>query len=264
MVKSWFVLALALVSAPSFAQSAMITIFAPEPASPRASTSDLAQEFESLGSIQSEVGYVDPPPPPFVNPLDLDVPDWMRGSRSAEMFADYRLARSGCGSRDYYLFPGIGADSQRRRAIYFDRMARIACEEGVSVRLLDALIVQESRYNPSARSHAGAMGLTQLMPGTARMLGVNQPFDPEQNMRGGAQYLREQLDRFGSVRLALGAYNAGPGRIEQYNGLPPFRETRNYVRTILSSLSDVETRLSAASVIEQTAIPVRAVRLSAY
>ncbi|MEL6959704.1 MAG: lytic transglycosylase domain-containing protein [Pseudomonadota bacterium] len=93
------------------------------------------------------------------------------------------------------------------------------------------LVQQESAWNPNAVSHAGALGLAQLMPATARYLRVN-PNDPYQNLDGGARYLREQYDTFGSWRLALAAYNAGPGAVEQYGGVPPYRETQNYVRVI--------------------------------
>ena len=96
------------------------------------------------------------------------------------------------------------------------------------------LVQQESGWNPQARSVKGAMGLAQLMPQTARELGVN-PSDPAQNLEGGARYLRQQYDTFGSWRLALAAYNAGPGAVQRYDGIPPFKETRNYVRIIMGS-----------------------------
>ncbi|OSP55625.1 lytic transglycosylase [Pseudoruegeria sp. SK021] len=94
------------------------------------------------------------------------------------------------------------------------------------------LVQQESGWNPTAVSPKGAMGLAQLMPDTARMLGVD-PSDPEQNLLGGARYLRQQYDKFGSWQLALAAYNAGPGAVQKHNGVPPYRETQNYVRAIL-------------------------------
>jgi soluble lytic murein transglycosylase-like protein len=96
------------------------------------------------------------------------------------------------------------------------------------------LVQQESGWNPSAVSHAGATGLAQLMPGTARKLGVNI-HDPHQNLEGGARYLRMMYNQFGSWRLALAAYNAGPGAVQKHSGIPPFAETRNYVRVILGS-----------------------------
>ena len=99
-------------------------------------------------------------------------------------------------------------------------------------RLFTALINQESRFNPRAVSPKGAQGLGQLMPATARGLGVQDPFDPAENLNGAARYLTKQLDTFGSVSLALAAYNAGPSRVEQYGGVPPFKETQNYVRII--------------------------------
>ena len=103
---------------------------------------------------------------------------------------------------------------------------------GVPADLYLRLIRQESGFNPNASSSAGAQGLAQLMPGTADYLGVDSS-DPEQNLEGGARYLREQYDRFGNWRLALAAYNAGPGAVEKYNGVPPYKETTEYVSKIL-------------------------------
>ncbi len=94
------------------------------------------------------------------------------------------------------------------------------------------LVQQESGWRDDARSHKGAIGLAQLMPQTARVLGVD-PHDPHQNLDGGARYLAAQYRLFGSWRLALAAYNAGPGAVEKHGGIPPFRETRNYVKVIL-------------------------------
>lgn len=94
------------------------------------------------------------------------------------------------------------------------------------------LVKAESNFDPDARSHKGAIGLAQLMPGTAGMLRVD-PFDPEQNLDGGARYLRMMREKFGSWRLALAAYNAGPGAVETHGGVPPYAETRNYLKVIL-------------------------------
>ncbi len=109
---------------------------------------------------------------------------------------------------------------------------RIAREEGVNENEFLALVYQESRFNPCAKSGAGAIGLAQLMPGTADDLGVN-PHNIEQNLRGGARYYKQQLKRFnGNVNLALAAYNSGPGNVQKYRGIPPFKETQGYVANI--------------------------------
>ena len=108
-----------------------------------------------------------------------------------------------------------------------------AARYGIDPALLKGLIRQESGFDPSARSGAGAVGLTQLMPGTAAALGVD-PTDPAQAIDGGARYLKQQLDRFGGdAAKALAAYNAGPGAVAKYGGVPPFAETHNYVQKVL-------------------------------
>lgn len=119
---------------------------------------------------------------------------------------------------------------------YLPIAKEMARKHGIPENLFLRLVQQESAWKPRARSHKGAIGLAQLMPGTARKLGVN-PHDPRQNLEGGARYLKRMYNKFGSWKLALAAYNAGPGAVEKYNGIPPYKETKNYVRKILGSYS---------------------------
>ena len=117
------------------------------------------------------------------------------------------------------------------------RVALLAAKYDISPQLLEALVWQESRWHTNAVSSAGARGLAQLMPGTARQLGVNS-HDPNANLEGGARYLRQQLDAFGGdLEKALAAYNAGPGRVTRAGGIPAIRETQLYVAAILGRLS---------------------------
>jgi soluble lytic murein transglycosylase-like protein len=117
---------------------------------------------------------------------------------------------------------------------YGEIIAALSQTHGVDPMLVRALIQVESNYKPQARSPRGAMGLMQLMPSTAREYKVRNPFDPKANIEAGIKHLKALIDRFGVVEKALAAYNAGEGAVQRFNGIPPYRETRNYVSKILS------------------------------
>ncbi len=202
----------------------------------------------------------------------IDVPMWMRTGKAA---GASRIAWPG-GNRSFDetcappLFRprrDLGFRTEQRRAALYPLVSAIACEHGLPVGLFDALIAQESRYRLDALSPAGAMGLAQLMPDTARYLRVHNPWDAIDNLRGGARYLREQLDEFGRVDLALAAYNAGPGRVRARRRVPRITETIDYVSKITAAWSRLmshETTMINAGTPAQRPGPLRQTAVLTY
>jgi len=133
---------------------------------------------------------------------------------------------------------------------YGAQITAAAKKYGLDPALLAGLVKQESGFNPNAGSPAGARGLTQLMPGTAAGLGVTNVLDPAQSLDGGAKYLRQQLDAFGGdVARALAAYNAGPGAVQRYGGVPPYAETQNYVRVVQANAAAYRAAAPSPSIL---------------
>jgi soluble lytic murein transglycosylase-like protein len=139
-------------------------------------------------------------------------------------------------SPDYGNCPADWSDDPLPRGIPFSSEIRSAARAAnLNPRLLAALVKSESNFDPTAVSRAGAKGLTQLMPSAAADHGVADVFDPAANLAGGASHLRAQIDRFGEIQLALAAYNAGATTVKRHGGVPPYKETQDYVRRVLES-----------------------------
>jgi soluble lytic murein transglycosylase-like protein len=136
------------------------------------------------------------------------------------------------------LIPDLDPSSLQQ-VPYGDLIDSIARSEGVDATLVRALIRVESAFNAVARSRKGAMGLMQLMPATARQYAINNPYDPKSNIEGGVRHLKSLLSRF-DVKLALAAYNAGEGAVQKFQGIPPYRETREYVAKIMKLIGGVQ------------------------
>jgi soluble lytic murein transglycosylase-like protein len=143
-------------------------------------------------------------------------------------------APAGDATRTLSAAPAAPGTSELPASVpYGDEITAAAKRHGLDPALLAGLIRQESGFNPNAGSSAGAQGLTQLMPGTAAGLGVTDSLDPAQAIEGGAEYLAEQLEAFGGdVARGLAAYNAGPGAVQRFGGVPPYAETQDYVRKV--------------------------------
>ena len=171
-----------------------------------------------LGELQTMVAQMNAPATPAAAPAATAPTSSFAGALAAAQTSPAAAPVAGTGASSAF-------DAQINAA---------AASNGIDPALLKGLVSQESGFNPNARSGAGAAGLTQLMPGTAAALGVTNPLDPAQSLQGGAKYLREQLDRFGGdEKLALAAYNAGPGAVQKYGGVPPYAETQNYVTSVM-------------------------------
>ncbi|HET9096432.1 MAG TPA: lytic transglycosylase domain-containing protein [Candidatus Baltobacteraceae bacterium] len=141
----------------------------------------------------------------------------------------------GCSDAGYLPYAPHALNPQQIQSLVNDASSR----EGVSAALVNAVVMAESAGNPSAISTAGAQGLMQLMPGTSASCGISNPFDPQQNVACGTRYLHGLLERYNNnIELAVAAYNAGPGAVDQYHGVPPYAETRAYVSRVLSAYRD--------------------------
>lgn len=254
---------LLVVAMPASAQRVEIILAEPLPTAEPAVAEPSKPIAEAMAggfdAYDSEASFSVPPPG------TIFVPPWLRVAHALRV--PPAAFMPGCGDTAYRVRPGLALVSQTRRARYYGLMTQAACEAGIPVGLFDALIVQESRYNPAALSPKGAFGLTQLMPGTARGLRVNA-LDPLENLRGGARYLRQQLDAFGRVDLALAAYNAGPGRVRSRWSVPPYRETIDYVARVTSNWASTALRTVtltgpavSTAVEERPALPYRSAQL---
>lgn len=178
----------------------------------------------SPATIQKLLGFNPQPNIPVANTATVS------GTQSADT-----QAASGAGSTDNTSVVSSGTTSSSSKTdldAYFEEAARTY---GVDVNLLKAIAHTESNFNPSATSSAGAMGVMQLMPSTAKSLGIKDAYNARDNIMGGAKVISQHLSRYnGDVSLALAAYNAGSGNVEKYGGIPPFTETQNYVKKVLA------------------------------
>lgn len=234
----------------ALAQQIDLTAFKPPPSEqqpftlrvPQPVASEVAPAVDGLGDLAKDFIAFRP-----ARPLQPAIATAAKGGFSKALATRHRIEPfyprieadsfiGPCGAAPYMPNPQIPPEAEQRRAVWYPAMAEAACDAGVPISLFDALIIQESRYNPVAVSPKGATGLAQLMPASARVLGVRNIWNPRENMRGGARYLRSLLDEFGRFDLALAAYNAGAGRVRTRHQVPRIAETIHYVSGILTTM----------------------------
>jgi soluble lytic murein transglycosylase-like protein len=184
--------------------------------------------FADISAVQNRIAEITGAPPPGSSPVPGAV---------APGFAGALAGALGSGAEPQMPVGGsVPAPAPVPPAQIDALVEQNASTWQVDPALIKAVIANESGFNATATSNVGAQGLMQLMPATATSLGVRDAYDPGQNVAGGTRYLRGLLDRFGGdKRLAIAAYNAGPGAVEKYGDIPPYRETRNYVQNVLAS-----------------------------
>jgi soluble lytic murein transglycosylase-like protein len=188
----------------------------------------LSIEPSSLAQVLSRIQQLTPQPVQATQPAP---PAPSFANVLAQASTPRRFASAATAATPASATSVAGDPSTAFRAAIADAGKRYGVDPG----LLKAVIALESGFDPNATSGAGAQGLMQLMPSTAAALGVTNPYNPVQSINGGARYLREQLDRFGgNASLALAAYNAGPGAVEHFGGVPPYPETQRYVQQIMA------------------------------
>jgi soluble lytic murein transglycosylase-like protein len=209
------------------------------PAPSFATTLNAAQTGAATHSNPATAAYApaEPSQTAYAGPADQNVypASWYTASAPTALSAPGTTTGSGSGA-------------------YEPLIAQAAAQYGLDPAILHGLIEQESAFDPAARSGAGALGLTQLMPGTAASLGVTEPLNPAQSIAGGARYLSEMLQRFGgNTADALAAYNAGPGAVQSYGGVPPYPETQQYVSKVLGYAAAYRQTLPSMAATQVTA-----------
>lgn len=198
----------------------------------RSRMAELQSRLDSLSSRPAD--NTPPPPPPGMGGMSFsDALDAAQNPLSGAIGPNGSLG----GAVQPMGIEGLDLQPSRSEGDLRAMAAKIAAGHNLNPKVLEALVEQESGFDPLAESKVGAQGLTQLMPKTARSLGVSDPLDPVQNLNGGAKYLKQMLNQFdGDLPKALAAYNAGPGAVNKYHGIPPYAETQNYVKRIMGKL----------------------------
>lgn len=205
------------------ANSALDTIYPPN--------ADSVQSFEKVLSSSKAVNFGSL----LLNPNSLNVNGNIYNENDITNATLRRAIQEVNDATRVYNPDAVNASTNKKSQL-LNMINQVANKHGVDERLVQALIKQESGFNPNAKSKAGALGLMQLMPSTAKALGVADPLNPTQNVEGGVKYLKSMLNKYnGNVILALAAYNAGPNAVDRYSGVPPYKETQNYVKNILAN-----------------------------